>query len=152
MNSAKEKNETSRIYLSLLAAAAAPATVISIASSHLGIWIWAFILAFALAAFFGLPLYLLCKRKQWTQWWVSLLLGASIGVFPYAILSLHSLIGSGDRSSTINGKTTHYVINGIPTMAGAIEYIRPLFDVGLLGALGGISAWLVWRYYGFWKK
>jgi len=40
-----------------------------------------------------------------------------------------------------------YWINGIPTTAGLIQFLILVLTIGLLGALGGLSFWLVWQLF-----
>jgi hypothetical protein len=99
----------------------------------------------------GLPVALVYRRMRWTRLSAALAGGFLIGAVPLSIADwpLHrspgemTTIGAG----TSNGVVTS--INGIPTLAGWLQYLA--FDVaaaGGLGALGAFAFWLTLRLSG----
>ncbi len=114
-----------RIVLSLLVAAAVPATFMAVAvwvandfRSSVIVWFITFVIALIHAFGLGFPGFLILQRLGWTQWWVSLIGGFLVGAIPYAIFF---------RTS-------------------------PLHGPGLLGIPAGFAAWLVWSLGNHAKK
>jgi hypothetical protein len=150
-----------RVILGLLAAAATPACLITLLEladqwlklpphlrgaafvAALNVWIIAFAIAFALAIALGLPAYWLALRYRLARWWASLLAGFAIGAIPFAIESWP--VRNAGSYRAWNGQVD-YVVNGVPTAAGWLQYERSVCMVGLLGAVSGLAAWLVWRF------
>lgn len=104
----------------LYASAVTPATITAIYSLDLRVWLLAYIVALLHAVLFGLPAFLVCKSKGWTQWWHSLICGFFCGV-PFVLLMT-------------------------PWGAAPIsDFLLFVIQAGLLGMSGGLTAWLVWR-------
>jgi len=108
------------------------------------LWPVAFIVALAHAVMLGLPAYLLLRWMRLTRWWVSLAGGFAIGALPYAIYF------SPLREISSHSEVGRYVLvdNGVTTLVGWIYYGATAGALGLLGAAGGLGAWLTWYWMG----
>jgi len=153
-----------RISLALFVAGAIPATVVAVpvladqlhyfsgktahfaATAAINSWLISFFVALAHAIILGLPTYLFLRRLHLTNWWVSPIFGFIIGSVPSAIFTwplTHSPVGY----TAWDGKAmVDYVVNGVPTKAGWIQYFQSVCGVGLLGMLSGLAAWAVWYW------
>ncbi|MFZ0424457.1 MAG: hypothetical protein WAL80_16395 [Xanthobacteraceae bacterium] len=117
---------------------------IVVASEVVGFARITFIVALAHAVILGLPLFFILRSK-FPIGSVSCALGGFIvGSAPTAVLALISMIGL--QSASTGGKAT--VINGLPTLAGWIEYAVTVGSMGLFGLAGGLTFWLVLRASG----
>ena len=104
-----------------------------------------FAVAAAHAVLLGLPLFLLVRRKMGHAGIVACALGGFIvAAVPFGALALISMIGTQFASS--NGRPT--VINGVPTLAGWIEYALIVGWAGVLGLVGGFVFWTAIRTSG----
>jgi hypothetical protein len=100
-----------------------------------------FLVALAHAFVLGLPLYFLLRSKGRFGIASSALAGFLIGAAPLAVLALVSMVGMQHAST--GGKPT--VVNGVPTLAGWIEYGGSVGIFGLFGLAGGLTFWAVIR-------
>jgi len=122
--------------------AAVPAAAVTAMSGELRLFTLSFAVALAHSVLLGLPLYgLLRSRGFLTSWWVAVGGGGIVGVLPFGCLALLSL---PDQAST-DGTPT--VINGVRTMAGWLEFFQLLGELAALGALGGLTFWLIIRLH-----
>jgi hypothetical protein len=94
----------------------------------------------------GLPAFLIMRFLDRIQWWTATLAGFVLACLPIGIWSWplrHAALGSSSSHSS-GGKTIHTMIDGVVTKDGWLEYLYGCLFFGLLGAMGGISFWLVW--------
>jgi hypothetical protein len=91
-------------------------------------------------ALFGIPITLLGWRLGLIRLRTCVLTGFFLGSIPGGLF-LYSAFSDG--SSSANG--VQYWINGGPTSAGLFQFTILVLVLGLLGALGGYSFWLIWR-------
>jgi hypothetical protein len=103
-----------------------------------------FIVALAHAVILGLPLFFILRSKFPIGIVSCALGGFSVGSAPTAVLALISMIGL--QSASTGGKAT--VVNGVPTLAGWIEYALTVGFMGLVGLTGGLTFWLAMRVTG----
>lgn len=105
----------------------------------------AFGIALGHAIILGVPVALFYRAKQWKRLSATVLGAAIIGAIPVGILAwpLHP----GSKSSASAGGVAT-IINGIPTMAGWLDYLKLLGMFGGFGALSGLVCWLVLRWSG----
>ena len=103
-----------------------------------------FIIAFVYVLLLGLPLFLLVGLTRRVGVAAAALGGFIVGAVPFGVLALISMIGVQNAST--GGNPT--VVNGVPTLAGWIEYAYTVGFFGLLGLGGGLSFWLVMRLSG----
>lgn len=103
----------------------------------------AFFIALLHAIFLGVPFYFLVKKLNFIRWWMSLIGGFIIGSVPSAVMLFRSLSTPGS-SYIENGKTL--VANGSITPEGLLQLLYSFTGMGLIGAICGLSAWLLWSY------
>ena len=153
-------NRGVRYSLAFLAAALVPSLVISVpsavtsfstADSHAIVRTGkAIIAAFAVSAAhvlaLGLPAFLLVARAKVFAWWSAVGLGFILGALPLALLSwpLRYSEGASARHWE-NGQMIETIVDGVVTRAGWWSYVSGVVSMGCLGALGGLSFWLVLR-------
>lgn len=115
------------VFCALLTAPMASALAVCIYNGFDGgirLFLIPFIYALLPTFILGLPFYWLCKGNGWTQWWVSIIGGFLIGSIPLSLIALS--FGPGDDPV--------FFFTGI------------FLPLGALGAIGGFSAWCVWRF------
>jgi hypothetical protein len=103
-----------------------------------------FVTALAHAVVLGLPLYFLLRRNNRSNFIACAIGGFAVGAGPFAILDLTSMILVQHASS--GGKET--ILNGVPTLAGWIEYGSDVGVAGLIGVAGGFSFYVALRSFG----
>lgn len=94
-------------------------------------------------AFLGVPAFLLLKWKSAIRWWSSVVVGFLLGGIPVAVLAWPLRYSGLKTSASVDGVQT--MIAGVPTGAGWLQYAGAVGFVGLCGAIGGLSFWVVWR-------
>jgi hypothetical protein len=130
----------------VLAGAFAPALVASVLLADLTILPGVAIVTLTFAVLLGLPVALLYRVQRWTRLSSALAGGFLVGAVPFSFADWPVHRSPGEMAS-IGGVTTS--INGIPTLAGWLQYLA--FDVaaaGGLGALGAFAFWLTLRLSG----
>ena len=149
-----------RYSLAFLAAALVPSLVISlpnaVANLNTGdsqaiVRTWkAIMAALAVSAAhvlaLGLPAFLVVVRAKMFAWWSAVGLGFILGALPLALLSwpLRYSEGASARHWE-NGQMIETIVNGVVTRAGWWSYVSGVVSMGCLGAVGGLSFWLVLR-------
>jgi hypothetical protein len=103
-----------------------------------------FVVCLAPALVLGLPGILLLHAKDRLGIASCALAGFFVGAVPFGLLALTSMFGV--RSASTGGTPT--VVNGVPTLAGWIEYVRNVGSIGLFGLAGGLTAWAVTQIAG----
>ncbi|MCG2630299.1 hypothetical protein L6654_27080 [Bradyrhizobium sp. WYCCWR 13023] len=95
-----------------------------------------FTAAIAHALLFGLPLFLLVRRKRSRVGIVACALGGFlVGATPFGILALLSMISGGKPTFS----------NDLPTEFGWTDYVRSVGLAGLSGLVGGVAFWATTR-------
>ncbi len=153
-----------RVALALLAAAATPATVIAIPglpdmtrwfsvdaagfefTRARNVWLIAFFIALLHAVILGFPAFLFLRWLKLTKWWMSPIWGFVIGGVPFAIFSWPLTHQAASYRAWDGSKMVDYIIDGVLTTAGWVQYVEGVGGVGLLGVYGGVAAWLVWYW------
>lgn len=132
----------------ILLGALVPAAIFSVTlggPGFLALWLATFAVTLAHALVLGLPIALLYRAKRW-QWpglavATGFLIGATpIGVFAWPVRS------ASNSSSWANGVLVS--VDGIPTLAGWLDFLRFLSMFGGLGAVGALAFWLTLRWSG----
>jgi hypothetical protein len=90
----------------------------------------------------GVPAFLLLRWKHAIRWWSSAGAGLLLGALPLAIWAWPLRYSQPNSTAFYGG--VQIVRNGVPTLAGWFQYASGVGFLGLLGAIGGISFWLVW--------
>lgn len=103
-----------------------------------------FIVAAVHALVLGLPLFYLLRSMRRIGVASSALGGILIGAVPFGVLTMISMFGPYSASS--GGRPT--VINGVPTLAGWIDYAYAVGSIGMFGLAGGLTFWAAMRLSG----
>jgi hypothetical protein len=106
-----------------------------------------FIVAVAHVLILFWPTIVSLQRLGWIRWWSSGLAGFVLGCLPIGAW-LWPLHYSGTHVSSVvwrSGKMVQTAVNGVPTLAGWLQYAGIVFQFGLCGAVGGLAFWFVWR-------
>lgn len=109
--------------------------------------VFAIQMALAHAIFLGTPLFWGLYRLKWVRWWSSMLAGFVLASIPTAIRYWPPLHATPHTSITVvrAGKMVRTVVNGVPTLAGWLDYARGVLTYAVLGAMAGLVFWLIWR-------
>lgn len=141
-----ENNQELKVIIALIAASITPAIILSIivyfvivlidyreAGLELivntaGLGLIVFIVAFMHTFLLGMPLFFLGSRLNLIRWWTILLGSSIVGSMPCGFL----IFLYNSTSESLSG------FSGLIEMAGFM---------GLCGLSGGITFWLLWRYW-----
>jgi hypothetical protein len=113
-------------------------------SRFAGFLLLAFAICLGHAFVFGLPLFLLFRRKGWVN--VFSCVGGGFVLGSAGVLLL-TIAQSGLDYSYIIGNTPH-VVNGVPTAAGLLGVFTMAAFLGLHGAIAGLVFWGIARWTG----
>ena len=91
----------------------------------------------------GIPTYVLLRWRNAVRWWTTIPSGFLLGAVPAAIFSWPLRYPGLKTSASINGVQT--MINGVPTLAGWLQYLEGLSFMGACGIVGATAFWLIWR-------
>jgi hypothetical protein len=109
------------------------------------LWLFAFGVALGHAIILGLPAALLYRAKRWHRPDVAVATGFLIGAIPIGILNWPV---RNAPNSTMSFGDTLLNVDGVPTLAGWLEFLRVLGMFGSLGAVGALVFWLTLRWSG----
>lgn len=129
----------------VLSGALAPALIVSGVSADIRILPLAFAVTLGHSVILGLPVALFFRAKRWKRLSATVAGAFLIGVVPGGLLTWPVDL-SFRTSGSVDGVAT--IINGIPTLAGWLGYIKLLGMLGGLGAVGGLAFWLTLRSCG----
>jgi hypothetical protein len=129
----------------ILRGALAPALIVAGLSRSLTILTLAYAITLGHAIIIGLPVALLYRAKRWMRLSATIAGAFIIGAVPGGLLPWPVNL-SFRTSASVDGVTT--IINGVPTLAGWLGYLKVLGMLGGLGALGGLVFWLTLRSSG----
>jgi hypothetical protein len=105
-----------------------------------------FIVALLHAVMLGLPLFLVLRARFSVGVVACALGGFGIGAIGIALLGLFGMFGNGSYNASTGGVPT--IVNGVPTLAGLLEYAVGVGEMGLIGLVGGLIFWLAMRLSG----
>lgn len=105
-----------------------------------------FIVALAHAIGLGLPLFLFLRSKSRIGIIACALGSFAVGALGPAVLGLLGMLGGGSYNAWTGGRAT--VLNGVPTLAGWLEFALGVGTTGLIGLAGGLAFWLTMRLSG----
>jgi hypothetical protein len=99
------------------------------------------------AVLFGGHVFLELQRLAWVRWWACILSGFVIGALPVSIQSWPWKRTAAHVTVSVmrGGKMVQTSVNGVPTLAGWLDYAWSVLTYAALGALGGLVFWLIWR-------
>jgi hypothetical protein len=129
-----------RYVTAIVGAALAPALLVGLATGQANIVFLAFIVALAHAVFIGLPAALVFQRLGWLSLPAALAAGFLIGALPLGLI--FAVLPQADFAS-VGGVPT--AIDRRLTLAGWVGLLQAAALFGVLGGLGGLTAWLIWR-------
>ncbi|MBU2984905.1 hypothetical protein KO528_06065 [Saccharophagus degradans] len=89
----------------------------------------------------GLPAYLLLRYFNKISWWSTFLSGFSLGAVPAGIFTWPLRYASAGSYSSVNGVET--MVDGVPTIAGWVQFIEGVLFFGGLGFIAALAFWLV---------
>jgi hypothetical protein len=101
------------------------------------------IVALAHVFILGLPLFLFLRSRMQVGLGTCAIGGFLVGAIPFGAMTLLAMFGL--QSALTGGKAT--VVDGIPTLAGWIEWLWNSGSVGLFGIAGGLAFWLAMRRF-----
>lgn len=109
--------------------------------------LWAVLVAAAHLVVIGLPLFYMLWRYSRLGWPAICLAGFFTGSIGIAILGwpLRTDRGNYSSSGLWHGQTRDFVVNGVPTVFGWLQYAEGLIYFGLHGVAGASAFYLVWR-------
>ena len=116
----------------------APALLVGVLSASVEVVTPAFVIALGHAFILGLPLLGIFWRKRWINAFLATLSGFAIGATGIAILTW-PLWYQGPTAWTGGVQT---IVDGVPTLAGWLEYLQAVVTFGAFGAAGGFMFWL----------
>lgn len=95
----------------------------------------------------GIPSFIVMHIKNVIYWWSSIFAGFILGCIPIGIWTWPLKYPELKTSSSHwdGEKMVQTMIDGVPTMAGWVSYMSGVSFMGLFGAIGGLSFWLIWR-------
>ena len=88
----------------------------------------------------GLPAYFLLRRFNIIRWWSTLSVGFILGAIPMAIFTWPLKYPEMKTSASVNGVQT--MIDGVPTVAGWLQFIEGVSFLGACGMVGAFAFWL----------
>jgi hypothetical protein len=99
------------------------------------------------AVLLGTPLFLGLYHLKWLRWWSCLLAGLLLASIPVGIQSWPFRHAAPHVSTAVvrGGKIVETMVNGVPTLAGWLDYARAVGTYAALGVIGGLAFWLIWR-------
>lgn len=90
----------------------------------------------------GLPAYAILRWRNVVRWWSTIASGFALGAIPHAVASWPTG-NPPDASASFDGVST--LVNGVPTLAGWLQYFQSVAFFGACGATAATAFWLVVR-------
>jgi hypothetical protein len=135
-----------RQIVGILCAVLIAALVPAIYFGFSGAGLLAFVLASVWIVLLGLPTFFIFQHRCLVRWWSAAVSGFFLGAIPMALVSWPWRPGLDSGYSAWDGhKMVDYVVHGVPTNAGWVQYFLSSGSVGLMGAATAVMFWLVWR-------
>ncbi|MEW9572689.1 hypothetical protein ABQJ54_13095 [Rhodanobacter sp. Si-c] len=130
----------------VLVAAFVPAIYFGVPDQSFRGGVIAFVLALLWIVLLGLPAFLLLKHRGLVRWWSATISGFFLAALPMAFISwpYHPSVDSG-YSAWDGHKMVNYVVHGVPTHDGWVQYFYSSCGIGLMGAASAVAFWVVWR-------
>lgn len=138
-----------RTISAFLAAGLVPALAFGILGQSVQIIPLAFFIALAHAVILGAPIWYMLQRLKSVHLLSVILVGFIIGGCVVGFLTWPYSPGSR-TSGTYNGIQT--IVDGIPTIAGWIYYIKSVSVFGAFGVVGAITFWICIRNAPLWSR
>ena len=106
-------------------------------------WLLCVAISAAYVIVLGIPTFLLLRWRNLVRWWTTISGGFLLGAVPVAVISWPLRYSELRSSATIDGVQT--IINGVPTLAGWLQYLEGLSFMGACGVIGATAFWLIRR-------
>lgn len=134
----------------LLFAALAPAFAFGLLSGTLRLVPFAFRVAMEHAVVLGLPLVALLWWKHWVNAWAAVLGGLVVGALGVGVFLWPLRFWEPGQDAWIGRGSARVqtIIDGVPTLAGWLQYATVVAEFAVLGALGGLAFWATLRITG----
>jgi len=129
----------------ILLGAFVPAAIFSAMLQAIAALPFTLAVTFAHTLVLGLPIALIYRAKRWQSPGLAVATGFLIGAIPISVFAW-PIEPSRGSSMWANGVLVS--VNGIPTLAGWLEFLRFIGMVGCLGAAGALAFWLTLRWAG----
>jgi hypothetical protein len=129
----------------VLLGAFVPAAIFSAAVREIAALPVVFVATFAHTLVLGLPTALIYRAKRWQWPGLAVATGFLIGAIPIGVLAW-PVESAPNSSSWVDGVLVS--VDGIPTLAGWLEFLRSVGRFGVLGAAGALAFWLTLRWAG----
>jgi hypothetical protein len=129
-----------RYFAAIVGAALAAALLAGILLGNYAFAFYALFIALGSALFIGLPVALLFQWLGWMNAFAAIVAGFLIGAVPVFVMEAFSQAGA---FVSLNGTTTE--IDGHRTLAGWLFILQIAGILGVHGAVGGLTAWIIWR-------
>lgn len=129
----------------VLLGALAPALTVAVLSLSTVVLPIAFAITLGHSIILGLPLAFLYRARRWTRLSTVIAGAFLIGATPVGLVAWPISLSSRTTAS-VDGVAT--IIDGVPTLAGWLGYLKLLGMFGGLGAVGGLVFWLTLRWSG----
>ena len=100
-----------------------------------------FFVSAAFVALLGLPAYFIFRWFNLVRWWSTLGAGFLLAAVPMAVFTWPLKYPELKSSASVNGVET--MIDGVPTMAGWLQFIQGVLFLGACGLVGALAFWLV---------
>lgn len=111
-----------------------------------GAGLLAFVIACLWIVLLGLPTFFIFQHRGLVRWWSAVVSGFFLGAVPMALVSWPYRPGLDSGYSAWDGhKMVGYIVHGVPTHAGWVQYFLSSGDMGLMGAASAAMFWAVWR-------
>lgn len=131
-------NAAVNVVAGLLISAMAPALLFGLSGSSPRLVPLAFVVALVHVVVLGIPLLAILWQKGWVNGPSAVLSGFVIGAAGVAIFAWPF----GNDGTTTSAGTITTMIDGVPTLAGWLQYLLTVAVFGAFGALGGLVFWL----------
>nr|MDP9128020.1 hypothetical protein [Pseudomonadota bacterium] len=148
------RSELARVTLSYLAASAVVAILVTgfvfLTYDRVGAAILVgaviFCLGFLNAVLLGFPAYLFLNRIGLVRWWTALAAGFLLGSLPMAVILWLEKNHARAHKIWRSDELIHYLASGAPAdNLVTPQFVASLCVSGLMGMIGGLTAWLVWH-------
>lgn len=95
----------------------------------------------------GTPAYLILRGRPTLRWWGAWLAGFFLAAIPFGLLTFPGLTPNPGQFMEVEG--VKMVVDGVPTLAGWLGYLK---SVAFFGACGTLSAAAFWAVSGLGRR
>ena len=114
----------------------------------LGMAVWVLLFASGFVFVLGIPIFLLLRHFKRASWISLAMVGFLIASVPPALFGWPGTQSPGSSSGgNWHGHSVQFVVGGVPTLYGWLNYGEGTLMFGLHGLLGALIFFLCWRRY-----